>query len=315
MKKLAVSAAGVVGLTAALACASSIAIGSAAAASSNAACPSGTINFAVEPYDTGPALEKAYKSVATDLGQKLGCTVNLIISNSYVAEIDSMAAGHIQMGEFGPLGYILASKLADAQPIAAFGDKNGKPDTYTAGIWVKKGSPITSVKQLKGKTLALSSTTSTSGGLYPISALVNAGLKCSISQASGGSCAGVKIKWTGGHPQDLLALTNGTVDAAEINSQEQFSATAAHQFKAAGYREIWKSSTIVNDPIAVNGKLGAAFAGKVKSALLSLSAKQTSTVDTELGTKNNGPMVSASNTLYAPVRAVANALNLKPGDL
>jgi len=314
MKKLAVSAAGVVGLTAALACASSIAIGSASAAS-NAACPSGTINFAVEPYDTGPALEKAYKSVAADLGQKVGCKVNLIISNSYVAEIDSMAAGHIQMGEFGPLGYILASKLADAQPIAAFGDKNGKPDTYTAGIWVKKSSPITSVKQLKGKTLALSDTTSTSGGLYPISALVNSGLKCSISQASSGDCGGVKIKWTGGHPQDLLALTNGTVDAAEINSQEQFSATAAHQFTASGYREIWKSSTIINDPIAVYGKLGKAFANKVKSALLSLSAKQTSTVDTELGTKNNGPMVSANNALYKNVRAVATALDLKPGNL
>jgi phosphonate transport system substrate-binding protein len=314
MKKAAVSAAGVVGLTAALACASSIAIGSAAAAS-NAVCPSGTINFAIEPYDTGPALEKAYKSLATDLGQKLGCQINLIISNSYVAEIDSMAAGHIQMGEFGPLGYVLANKLADAQPVAAFGDKNGKPDVYSAGIWVKKSSPITSLKQLTGKTLALSDTTSTSGGLYPLSALVKSGFKCSISQASGGNCGGVKIKWTGGHPQDLLALTNGTVDAAEINSQEQFSATAAHQFNASGYRQIWKSTDIINDPIAVSGKLGASFANKIKSALLSLSAKQTSTVDTELGTKNNGPMVAASNALYNNVRSVANALNLKTGNL
>src|SRR5262249_37184197 len=113
MNRLAASAAGVVGLTAALACASSIAIGTASAAS-NPACPSGTIQFAVEPYDTGPALEKAYKSLAVDLGQKLGCTVNLTVSNSYVAEIDSMAAGHIQIGEFGPLGYILANKIADA---------------------------------------------------------------------------------------------------------------------------------------------------------------------------------------------------------
>lgn len=306
--------AGVAGLTAAFGSASSIAIGSASAAST-AACPANPINFAVEPYDTGPALEKAYKSLAVDLGQKLGCQVKLIISDSYVAEIDSMAAGHIQIGEFGPLGYILANKLADAQPVAAFGDKNGKPDVYTAGIWVKKSSPITSLKQLKGKTLALSDTTSTSGGLYPISALVNAGLKCSISQASGGNCGGVKIKWTGGHPEDLLALTNGTVDAAEINSQEQFSATAAHQFTASGYRQIWKSKNIINDPIAVNGKLGAAFEKKVRSALLSLSAKQTSTVDTELGTLNNGPMVPATNALYKNVRAVANALNLKPGNL
>src|SRR5579863_7055976 len=81
---------------------------------SAAACPSNPINFAVEPYDTGTALEKAYASLATDLGQKLGCPVKLEISNSYVAEIETMKAGKIQIGEFGPLGYVLAHSIANA---------------------------------------------------------------------------------------------------------------------------------------------------------------------------------------------------------
>jgi phosphonate transport system substrate-binding protein len=214
------------------------------------------------------------------------------------------------MGEFGPLGYVLAHTIADAQPVAAFGDTNGQPDVYTAGIWVPKSSPITSLKQLAGKTLALSSTTSTSGGLYPISALTNAGFKCTAT-----NCSGVKIKFTGSHTDDVLALVHGTVDAAEVNSQQQASATKAHQFNAADYREIWKSTPIINDPITVYGKLPAAFQAKVKSALLSLSAAQTSTVDTELGTASNGPMVSANDALYNQVRAVANAVHLTPSDL
>src|SRR6202000_3199221 len=126
-------------------------------ASTSGGCPHNPVRFAVEPYDTGPALEKAYSSLATDIGQKLGCKVQLIISNSYVAEIEAMRGGNLEMGEFGPLGYILAHKIASAQPVAAFGDKSGKPDTYTAGIWVKKSSPITSLKQLSGKKVALSS--------------------------------------------------------------------------------------------------------------------------------------------------------------
>lgn len=280
------------------------------AASTSSGCPHDPVRFAVEPYDTGPALEKAYSSLATDIGQKLGCKVQLIISNSYVAEIEAMRGGQLEMGEFGPLGYVLAHRIAGAQPVAAFGDKNGKPDTYTAGIWVKKSSPITSLKQLAGKTVALSSTTSTSGGLYPISALVNGGFKCTVT-----SCQGVKIVFSGGHPASLLALTHGTVDAAEVNSQQQASATAAHQFKAADYRQIWKSTPIINDPITVSGQLPAAFQQKIKAALLGLSATQTSTVDTELGTASNGPMVSVNDSLYNPVGAVAKAVHLTPANL
>jgi phosphonate transport system substrate-binding protein len=280
------------------------------AAATTAGCPHNPVRFAVEPYDTGPALEKAYSSLATDIGQKLGCKVQLIVSNSYVAEIEAMRGGNLDMGEFGPLGYVLAHKIADAQPVAAFGDKNGKPDTYTAGLWVKKSSPITSVKQLTGKTVALASTTSTSGGLYPISALINAGFKCTVT-----TCQGLKIVFSGGHPASLLALTHGTVDAAEVNSQQQASATAAHQFNAADYRQIWKSTPIINDPITVYGHLSPAFQQKVKAALLGLSAAQTSTVDTELGTASNGPMVAASDALYNQVRGVANSVHLTPADL
>jgi phosphonate transport system substrate-binding protein len=290
--------------------ASSSATASSSGGGAASSCPHNPVRFAVEPYDTGPALEKAYGSLATDLGQALGCKVQLIISNSYVAEIEAMRGGNLEMGEFGPLGYVLAHKIANAQPVAAFGDKTGKPDVYTAGIWVKKSSPITSLKQLAGKKLGLSGTTSTSGGLYPISALINAGFKCTVT-----TCKGLKVIFTGGHPQSLLALTHGTVDAAEVNSQQQASATAAHQFNAADYRQIWKSTAIINDPITVDGSLPAAFQAKVKKALLGLTAAQTATVDTELGTASNGPMVAASDALYNHVRAVANSVHLTTSDL
>ena len=291
-------------------CGSSSSSSTKTSAASGGACPHNPVRFAVEPYDTGPALETAYKSLASDLQAKLGCPVQLIISNSYVAEIDAMRAGQLDLGEFGPLGYVLAHKIANAQPIVAFGDTNGQPDVYTAGIWVPKSSSVTSLKQLGGKTLALSSTTSTSGGLYPVSALISAGFKCTPS-----ACQGVSVKFAGSHTATLLALTHGTTDAAEVNSQQQASATAKGQFNASGYRQIWKSTPIINDPVTVRGDLPASFQQKVKAALLSLSAKQTSTVDGELGTASNGPMVSASDGLYNQVRAVANTVHLTTGDL
>jgi phosphonate transport system substrate-binding protein len=296
--------------SAAAAAPSASATASATPAAATAGCPHSPVRFAVEPYDTGPALVKAYGSLTKDLQAKLGCPVQLIISNSYPAEIEAMRAGQLEMGEFGPLGYVLAHKLAGAQPVAAFGDTSGRPDTYTAGIWVPKKSPVTSLGQLSRKTVALSSTTSTSGGLYPISALIKAGFSCTPA-----ACHGVNLKFAGSHTATLLALTHGTVDAAEVNSQQQSSATKAKQFNAADYREVWKSTPIINDPITVAGSLPAAFQAKVRAALLGLSAVQTATVDTELGTASNGPMVPATDALYNHVRAVADAVHLSLGQL
>ncbi len=276
-----------------------------------ATCPHNPLRFAVEPYDSGSALESAYKSLAAALQTNLGCPVQLIISDSYVAEINAMRADKLELGEFGPLGYVLAHKIANAQPIVAFADPAGKPVTYTAGIWVPKNSPIKTVADLKGKTIALSSTTSTSGALYPVYALVKAGFKCN----GVASCQGVTIKYAGGHPESLLAHTHGTLDAGEVNSQQEATAEKAGKFKPADYREIWKSEPIENDPITVRGDLPPAFQQKVTQALLKLTPAQVAAVDSELGTGSTGGMVAATDSLYSGITALAQAEGLSVKNL
>ena len=271
------------------------------AAAAKVACPHKPVRFAVEPYDAGPALEKAYRSIASGLQAKLGCPVQLIITSSYVAEIEAMHADQIEIGEFGPLGYVFARKIAGAQPVATFGTSAGKPSTYTAGIWAPKSSSITSLGQLKGKTIALADTTSTSGALYPVYALDQAGFHC--HQVA--SCQGVTVKYAGGHSESMLALLHGTVDASEVNSQQEATSETAHQFAPAKYRQLWKSAPIYNDPIAVRGDLPAAFKAKVKQALLSLTPAQVSGADTELATGKPAPMVPAPNSLYNGIAALA----------
>ena len=113
------------------------------------------------------------------------------------------------------------------------------------------------------------------------------------------------IKYAGGHAQSMLALTHGTVDASEVNSQQQATATTAHQFDASKFTQIWKSDPIYNDPIAVRGDLPAAFQAKVKQALLSLSPSQVSGPDTELDTGKPAKMVPAPNSLYSGIAALA----------
>src|SRR5579871_4429999 len=292
-------------LVAALALVAVVATTAGASRSSSNVCPNGSVNFGVEPYDAGAKFTAAYQSLTTVLSKSLNCPVNLIITDNYTNEVEAMRAGKIDVGEFGPLGYIFAHSIAKAQPVAVFADKSGKPVTYTAALWVPVDSSIKTVADLKGHTVAFSDPGSTSGNLLPRYAMIQAGLNPDKD---------VKIQFAGGHPQSLLALTNGKVDAAEVNSQQQATATAAHQFDASKFRMIWQSAPIQNDPITVRGSLSPAFKAAVKKALLKMTPAELKLLDTELGV-GSGPMVPAKDSFYNQIRAVVKAEGLKITDI
>jgi len=283
-----------------------------AATGAGVACPNGTLNFGVEPYDDAAKLIPAYQKVAEDLGAKLGCKVNLQIAQSYVAEILAMKNGKLDLAEFGPAGFVFASQQANAVPLASFADADGKVSTYTAGIWVKKGSDITDLKSLAGHTLALSEAGSTSGDWVPRYALVNAGVD-----------KDVKIQYAGGHPESLAALTHGKIDAAEINSQTQASATDAGTFDASQYTEIWKSDPILNDPITASPSLSPEAQKAIQDALTSLTAADFTVggdgaIATELDftPPTSGPaMVAVTVADYKPLFDLQKALGLTTKDL
>ena len=215
-----------------------------------------------------------------------------------------------------PFGHTLATLFPAAAPDTATAaraattaraaeDRSGKPVTYTAALWVPADSPIKSVADLKGHTVAFSDPGSTSGNLLPRYAMIKAGLNPDKD---------VKIEFAGGHPQSLLALTNGKVDAGEVNSQQQATAAAAHQFDASKFRMIWQSDPIQNDPITVRGNLSPAFKAAVKKALLKMTPAQLKLVDAELGV-DSGPMVVAKDSYYNPIRALVTSEHLKITDI
>ncbi|AKU15093.1 phosphate/phosphite/phosphonate ABC transporter substrate-binding protein [Luteipulveratus mongoliensis] len=268
-------------------------------------CPNkGTVRFGVEPFEDPAKLTPAFKVLAGALEKKLGCKVEMTVVADYSAEVLAMRNGKLEIAQFGPLGYVFASSKADAQPVASFGDSKGQLSTYKAGLWVKKDSPITSVAQLRGKQVALGSTGSTSGDAFPRLAMRKAGLQDSD----------VKLKYAGGHPQALLALTNGKVDAAEINTQQQATATEAGKFKASDYRQIWASDPIPNDPITVSGKLDPKFREGVAKALLELSPADVAKVGAFLDVTPPGPLVKVEKSTYQPLFDLASTLKLTEKD-
>src|SRR6516165_3187420 len=104
-------------------------------------CPNGgVVRFGVEPYDTSAKLVPIYDHIAKAIADKLGCEVKVYITTTYNAEIEAMRVGKLEIGEFGPLGYVLAHQVAKAEAVAAFGNKEGQPDSYWASLVTWPGS-------------------------------------------------------------------------------------------------------------------------------------------------------------------------------
>src|SRR5215471_14411278 len=223
-------------------------------------CPNGgTIHFGVEPYEDAAVLAPAYQPLADALGKALNCHVELNITTNYTSEIEAMRNNKLDIAEFGPLAYVFAQKLANAEIVATFSDKDGQPATYTASIVTWPGSGITDISQLGGRTFAYSDPASTSGHLYPAFGLKSSGIDPE---------SGVQAVYAGSHTASFEALRNHKVDAGELNSDQIASATLAGEYSPEQFVTLWQSAPIPQDPITVRSTLPDSAKQQIKTALL-----------------------------------------------
>jgi phosphonate transport system substrate-binding protein len=264
-------------------------------------CPNGgTVRFGVEPFETAGKLQPLYDSIGQLLSAKLGCKVEVYVATNYNAEIEAMRADKLEIGEFGPLGYILAHQIANAEAVATFATVDGKkPAVYFASIVTYPGSGITNIKQVAGHSFAFSDPDSTSGHLFPAYALRKNGIDPDT---------GVKGMYAGSHTASYEAIKNRKVEAGELNSQIIDSATAAGNYNAGDFVVLWKSDPIPTDPIAVRKDLPDSFKARIRDAFDSLDLTSIDPHDILKGFGHK--FVSVNDTLYQPIRDLVSTLHI-----
>jgi phosphonate transport system substrate-binding protein len=259
----------------------------AAMAATAADCPNdGTVRMGVEPYDTAARLTPIYKVVGDLIADKLGCKVEVFIATSYNAEIEAMRNDKLEIGEFGPLGYVLAHQVAKAEAVAAFGTADGKPDTYWASIVTYPSSGIKTVSDIKGHSFAFSDPASTSGHLFPAYGLRKVGLDPDKD---------IKGIFAGSHTASFEALYNHKVDAGELNSEQMESAKERGHYKDGDLVFLWKSDPIPTDPFVVRGDLPPEFKARVIQVLQTLDLSK-------LPARDRAIMVGAGITRLVPMQ-------------
>jgi phosphonate transport system substrate-binding protein len=279
-----------------------VAMAPSARAANAADCPNdGVVRFGVEPFDTSARLVPIYDHIGKLLGEKIGCEVKIFVATNYNAEIEAMRSGKLEIGEFGPLGYVLAHQVAKAQAVAAFSSKDGKPDSYWASLVTYPGSGIKTVADIRGHSFAFSDPASTSGHLFPAYGLRKAGINPDKD---------ITARYAGSHTASYEALYNHKVDAGELNSEQLESATQRGHYKEGDVVFLWKSNPIPTDPISVRGDLAPAFKERVTQALQTLDLSSLPEADRKIMGLGGARFVPQTDAAYDGIRDLVKTLNI-----
>jgi phosphonate transport system substrate-binding protein len=210
-----------------------------------------------------------YRSgVQNDLSAALGIRVTEVNAADYNAVVEAIRTGHADIASFGPVTYVQAVERAGVEAmvvVAPFGDKSQAG--YTSKIIVKAGSPVKTLRDLRGKTFAFVDPASTSGNYVPTLELMNAfGMTNEDFHTNGRFFS--SVSFSGRHQNGLQAVLNGDVEAAPVASDILDAELASGRVKESDFMVIHQSPLIPNAPISIRKELPADLKAKVKQFFL-----------------------------------------------
>ncbi|MBF2756567.1 MULTISPECIES: phosphate/phosphite/phosphonate ABC transporter substrate-binding protein [unclassified Staphylococcus] len=229
-----------------------------------------TVQFV--PSQNADTLEAKAKPLEKLLSKELGIPVKVSVSTNYNTIVEAMKSKKVDVGFLPPTAYTLAhdQKAADlllkAQRYGVNEDgSNSKKlvDDYKSEILVKKDSGINSLKDLKGKKIALQDVTSTAGYTFPISTLKE--------EAGIDATKDMKIVNVKGHDQAVISLLNGDVDAAAVFQDARTIVKKDQPNVFKDTKIIKLTEPIPNDTISVRPDMDKKFQDKLKKAFKDIS--------------------------------------------
>jgi phosphonate transport system substrate-binding protein len=183
------------------------------------------------------------------MSRELRSPFRVFRGSDYAAVVEALRAGHAELAYLGPASYGLARRVMGERiaPIFRYIDNEGM-EGYHSVMIVKADSPYRQLEDMRGKTLGFSDPNSTSGFQVPGWFLRRQGMDPATYFSRTG--------FTGSHEQGVMAVINGTFDAAVISYSNErrntFQRMAEKGMIPEGaVRVIWKSPLIPNAPIVM----------------------------------------------------------------
>jgi phosphonate transport system substrate-binding protein len=228
-----------------------------------------TIVFSFQKQKNPADLKTSADAVAAYLSTEIGKKVEVLVPTTYSSTVQAFISNKLHVGYMDSLPYILAKKESEIE-IIAVEKRNGKTD-YESLIVVKKESPIKSLTDLKGKKMAFTSQTSTSGYLMPYSRLLSDKV---LSKPDDLKTFFTDSLYAGGYDKALQAVVQGQTDAAAFSDYVVEGKKAdlyGSQTQRDQIRVLARTSGVPTHLVAVSSKLSKELKQKIQTALLKMS--------------------------------------------
>jgi phosphonate transport system substrate-binding protein len=170
--------------------------------------PPTQLRFGLLPAEDPGRMIEQFHGISEHVGKRVGLPVSVRVSESYNSLIEAMRAGHLEVVYVGGSQYVKMLDLKmDVVPLVINRDDEGRT-YYKSCIITRSESPIKSYADLKGKTFAFVTPTSTSGGIAPSYLLLKNGIDPNRDFKN--------AVYAGKHDAVLLAVKNKKVDAGAV---------------------------------------------------------------------------------------------------
>jgi len=206
------------------------------------------------------------------LSKQLGIPVKVSVSTDYNSLIEAMASKKVDVGFLPPDGYVQAHKqkaanvllMAQRYNVLEPSEKSGTKlvSTYRSSIIGKKSSNIKSIKDLKGKKIAVQDVTSSSGYIWPVVDLMKKGINVVKDD---------KLVTVKGHDQGVMSVLNGDTDAAFVFEGAPMIVKGDVPDVLSKIRTIYYTKPIPNDTISVRPDMNKAFKNKLAKAFIKVA--------------------------------------------
>ncbi|GAC1395022.1 MAG: putative selenate ABC transporter substrate-binding protein [Chloroflexota bacterium] len=220
------------------------------------------LNVALVPNQNQQKVFKSVGPLGAYLHKTLGIPVHLTVPANYAAVVQAMASGHVDVAYFGGLTYEQARRFVACEPIVTAA-ANGAT-TYHSLIIVPAGSPFHLITDLARQkiTFAFGDPSSTSGHLYPLAGLQDAGIDPTKDFAH--------VRFTGNHQASALAVQNGAAEAGAVEDDILTQLEGQGAIDPTKVQVIWQSASIPGYPWVARSALGAPFIARVRGAFLAI---------------------------------------------
>jgi phosphonate transport system substrate-binding protein len=265
------------------------------------------IKMGFTPAESTEKVSSNGQVLAALLEKKVGKKFKIYVANDYTALVESMRTGQVDVGWLAPFAFVLAEKKAGAKVVLK-SVRHGQASQYSAIIALESRGYKT-IDDLKGKNIAWTDPSSSSGHIAPKAALIAQGID--PDKFFG------KQTWAGSHESAVMAVMNNTVDAAATFADNATGSSGswtkygqALGAKARKIKAVFVTPPMPSDTVSYSSQFASAdpaLAEKVKKALieLSLEPEGLQALKNLYGIEGLVPALSAE---YEPLRLAAAKL-------